>query len=662
VKTRKFATKAIALTMAAAMATAGSLPAMAAYSSVDLYGSAAADVGGMDIPGGMGDLGGGMDIPGGTGGDMGGGSAVPAAPPGGGSQSFYTNTATNELESKTYDGTVFADSTADSDVAVRVNPGVSAVLNGATVTKSAGDLTGDDSSFYGVNSGVLAYSEDAETPASLTITDSTVTTDGQGANGVFAYGDATISISNSTVTTTGAGGSGGIMVAGGGTLYAKDCTVTTEGGSSAAIRSDRGSGIMKIDGGTYVSNGTKGIGSPAIYCVADITVKNATLAAKNAQAICFEGRNPAYLYNCYLEGNYTASDDDENSNVMIYQSMSGDGEEGTSYFNMVGGVLKANNESATGNAKMFYTTNTYCYINLCNVEMVYSDTMDTFLLCACNTNERGWGTEGANGSECVLYTIDQEVKGKIIYDSWSYLGCYFTQGSVVESQFICREDNGSRGCDVYFDATSQWIVTGDSEVLDLYTGGAQIADAEGNTVTIQGADGTVYVEGDSAYTITVNGVYSTEDHSGLSYVPGIGTVRTGEYTFDCTPDGIDITYVPTDLDGNVYEEAAYVEHASPVNTNVVDVVVNGQAVTTGWNVDGTVEVPLRAVAEALGGTVAWDNAAKAVSVTVDGRTESFVVGDEGSYVEDPGTTWVPLAMAQRLLGAEAVLEGSTLTF
>lgn len=118
-----------------------------------------------------------------------------------------------------------------------------------------------------------------------------------------------------------------------------------------AIRSDRGSGLMEIDGGTYIANGSKGTGSPAVYCVADITVANATMQANNAQAICFEGRNPFHMYNSYLEGNYTASDDDENCNVMVYQSMSGDSEEGTTYCTMVGGVLKANNQSENGNAR-----------------------------------------------------------------------------------------------------------------------------------------------------------------------------------------------------------------------------------------------------------------------------------------------------------------------
>ena len=150
--------------------------------------------------------------PGGFGGD----GAPPAPPPGGGSMTFYTGDAVTDLESGDYQGQTFPDSTNETEVALRVGPGVTATLTDCAVTKTAGDLSGDDSSFYGVNSGILSYSEDASTPAELTINGSTVDTSANGANGVFAYGKSTIHIENATVTTTGAGGSGGIMVAGGG--------------------------------------------------------------------------------------------------------------------------------------------------------------------------------------------------------------------------------------------------------------------------------------------------------------------------------------------------------------------------------------------------------------------------------------------------------------
>jgi hypothetical protein len=41
-----------------------------------------------------------------------------------------------------------------------------------------------------------------------------------------------------------------------------------------------------------------------------------------------------------------------------------------------------------------------------------------------------------------------------------------------------------------------------------------IVDADGNTVTVKGADGTVYSEGSSAYTITVESYTEDADLSG----------------------------------------------------------------------------------------------------------------------------------------------------
>ena len=76
-------------------------------------------------------------------------------------------------------------------------------------------------------------------------------------------------------------GAGGIQVAGGGTLYASNLTVTSS--SKAAIRSDRGGGVMVIDGGTYTSLGKNGC--PSIYSTADITVKNAECISENSRAV-----------------------------------------------------------------------------------------------------------------------------------------------------------------------------------------------------------------------------------------------------------------------------------------------------------------------------------------------------------------------------------------
>jgi len=84
--------------------------------------------------------------------------APPPPPPGGGSFWFYTGDAVTDLDSGDYTEETFPDSMNATEVALRVGPGVTASLTDCAVTKTAGDLYGDDSSFYGVNAGVLASS------------------------------------------------------------------------------------------------------------------------------------------------------------------------------------------------------------------------------------------------------------------------------------------------------------------------------------------------------------------------------------------------------------------------------------------------------------------------------------------------------------------------
>jgi len=394
-------------------------------------------------------------------------------------------------EDATVDGESIA-STGTDESAIIVTDGDVTVTD-STITKTSDDSTGgDNSSFYGVGAALLT------TGGTLTVENTTIDTDSAGGAGVFAYGDGVAYVNNCTITTE-QDTSGGIHAAGGGTLYATNNTVTTNGGSSAAIRSDRGGGTMVVDGGTYTSNGS---GSPAVYCTADITISNATLTATGAEAVCIEGLNSLTLTDCDLTGNIpTSEQNDCDWNIILYQSMSGDSEVGNSTFSMTGGSITAKNGG------MFYTTNTESTFVLENVDITYADENDFFLKVTGNANQRGWGTSGENGAQCTFSAINQEMEGDIIWDSISTLDFDMTDGSVLTGAFIDDESAAGNGGDGYanltIDSTSKWVVTGDS-VLTSLTNHGTIVDADGNTVTIVGTDGTVYVEGTSSYTITVS--------------------------------------------------------------------------------------------------------------------------------------------------------------
>ena len=430
--------------------------------------------------------------------EMGGGQGGP----GGQDSGVDSYAAANEYSSDETVSDTSLESTETNENAALVSNGAEVTFNNDAISRTSSDSQGgDNSSFYGVGAAVLAADGTAY------VKDSTITTDSKGGAGLFAYGDGTVYAADTDISTQ-QDTSGGIHAAGGGKLYAWDLSVETNGESSAAIRSDRGGGTMVVDDGTYTSNG---VGSPAVYCTADIAVNNAELTANGSEAVYIEGLNSLRLYNSNLTGNM--SDDDQNDTtwtVILYQSMSGDSEVGNSTFQMDGGTITSKNGG------LFYTTNTECTIALKDVDITYNDDSEFFLQCTGNNNQRGWGQSGSNGSDCNFTADSQDMKGNVIWDSISDLDFYMTNGSTLEGAFVNDETyagNGGDGyCNVVIDKDSTWTVTGDSKITSLSNAGT-ITDADGKTVSVVGTDGTTYVEGDSDYTITVDSYQDSADTS-----------------------------------------------------------------------------------------------------------------------------------------------------
>lgn len=435
------------------------------------------------------------DMPGGPDGPQGGlGNGAPGAGgPGGGAQSAPTSySSVKEFTSDTEESGQSYTSEGTDESAVLVSNGANVTLKDFTVNRTSEDSKGgDSSSFYGVGASILV------TDGTVDLKGGTITSDADGAAGAFAYDKGTVNISDTAITTTG-NTAGGIHAAGGGTVNAENLTVHTSGESSAAIRSDRGGGTMRVKGGSYTSSGT---GSPAVYCTADIEVEDAKLTAENSEAVCIEGLNSLSLTNCDLSGHIQENEQNDcDWTVILYQSMSGDSEVGNAVLNMTGGSLTSENGG------LFYTTNTESTFYLNNVNITPSSNNEFFLKCTGNANKRGWGQSGANGADCSFTAENQKMEGDVVWDSISNLKFKMTEGSILTGGFIqdesCAGNGGSGTADLSIDATSTWIVTKDSQLSSLTNKGT-IKDTEGKTVTIKGSDGTVYVQGDSTYTVTV---------------------------------------------------------------------------------------------------------------------------------------------------------------
>jgi hypothetical protein len=311
----------------------------------------------------------------------------------------------------------------------------------------------EDGDFYGQNAAFLALNG-----AEVTIQNAIVNTSAVNGNGVFSYGEGTVvNISDSTIRTTERN-SGGIQTTGGGTTNASNLDVETQGNSAAAIRSDRGGGIVKVDGGTYTTNGT---GSPAVYCTADISVSNATLTANASEGVVVEGKNSVALKDCdvtaSMSNTYNGDSEENIHAIMIYQSMSGDAEVGEAYFSAEGGSIT----SKAGD--MFYITNTDCEISLKNVVLNLAN--DILFRIEGNTSSRGWGTQGANGGDVILTADCQKLNGTILVDSISSLD--FTMKNASELNGAINPDGEGGMVNVVLESGSYWNMTGDSYITSF---------------------------------------------------------------------------------------------------------------------------------------------------------------------------------------------------
>ena len=403
---------------------------------------------------------------------------------GGSSSADIDYTATEEITSADTQKNKTYNSTSADESALLISTSDAITITDPTVTKTGDSDGGDNCNFYGLNAAVLV--KDGST---TTITGGTITSDADGANGVFSYGgnggqngasgDGTkVIISDTTITTTG-DGSGGIMTTGGGITEASNLTVETSGRSSAAIRTDRGGGTVTVDGGTYTTNG---LGSPAIYSTADITVSNATLTSNLSEGVCIEGINSITLNDCDM----TANNTDTNGNatfydtIMIYQSMSGDADSGTSAFTMNGGTLTSKN------GHVFHVTNTNAVINLSGVKITNKDS-DNILLSVCAD---GWT---GDTNKATLNASSQALEGTILVGSDSELTLNLTNGSSFKGTIDGNITNAKGETvstkvgtvSVSIDKNSTWTLTADTYITS-FDGDLSSVDTNGYTLYVNG--------------------------------------------------------------------------------------------------------------------------------------------------------------------------------
>ena len=347
-------------------------------------------------------------------------------------------------ESKT-NQTYTATNTDES--AIYVTNGGKFTLTNSTIITSGNTSSQDNSSFYGLNAAVLA-----ESGSAITISGSTITTSGTGANGAFATGSgSSVVLSNVAITATADGGHG-VMATQGGSVTLTDVDIATTGGSSAPIATDRGSGTITMKGGSMKASGQN---SPCIYSTGVITVSNSTCATDGSETAVIEGGNSIALTNTTL-----SSSKDGKWGVMIYQSMSGDAEGTQGTFDMTGGSLAYTGSSGP----LFYVTNSTGIITLNGVSVTAAS--GTLL----NASAGNWGVSGSNGGTVIFTANGQTLSGNFVADNVSAMTISLKSGSSLTGAI--NSGNTAKTASLTLDSSSVWNVTADSYLTCLSNSGS----------------------------------------------------------------------------------------------------------------------------------------------------------------------------------------------
>lgn len=332
-------------------------------------------------------------------------------------------------------------STISDTSAVEVTGSGTYVLSNSAIWSSGATTSTDSSSFYGLNAAVLATGG-----STVTLNNDSITTSGQGGNGVFSYGTSSVSMSTDTILCTGANAHG-IYAAGGATLTATDVIASTSGTSGSVIATDRGGGTVTVSGGSYTASGAN---SAAVYSTGAITCTGATLTTTGAEAVVVEGANTATLKNCTIKSTYNKW------GALVYQSYSGDASGTSGILTITGGSF-----TYTGTeGGLFYNTNDSATIYLTGVTLVNS--CDTLV----RSIEGSWGGSTAtSGGGTLLVASGQTLSGMLYADANSGITLDLTNSSTYSG--LVNPGDVARTAKVTLDASSTWTLTGNTYLTAL---------------------------------------------------------------------------------------------------------------------------------------------------------------------------------------------------
>lgn len=404
------------------------------------------------------------------------------------STNSYDYTSISATKSVTSSETISSDLTAtvaDTSV-IYVSSTGSATIGSNTISKTSGDSSNtENSEFYGVNAAILVNG------GSATLTGTTVTTAAKGANAIFATNSGNITINGGTIISTGASSARGLDATYGGKITASSLTINTSGGSCASLATDRGEGTVSCTSCTLT---TAGAGSPVIYSTGVISITSSTGTANGAQMVVVEGKNSATVVSSTLKctgvGNRNNVD---KCGVMIYQSQSGDADDGVGSFIATDSTLEIlSSSSVYSTAPMFFVTNTEATITLKNVTFTYGSGI---FIDIEGTDE--WGTSGSNGGDVTMSVTGQTIVGDIVVDDYSSLTLYL-YSSTYTGTINSAQSSGT--INIVIDSDSTLTLTGNSKITKITNSDSTGSNVNTGSYTLNiGGDSDSGSSSDKAY-------------------------------------------------------------------------------------------------------------------------------------------------------------------
>ncbi len=345
--------------------------------------------------------------------------------------------------------------------AVQVSGGT-LCMNDCLVEKSGGDSEdGDGTSFYGVNSAIVATNG-----GQVLIQGGTVTTQAVGANGIVAYGGK-VNVKDVTIRC-GKNLSRGIHATGGGEITAENLNVETAGNNSSVIATDRGGGTVTVNGGTYKASGQD---CAVCYSTGVITVNGITGLSEKGEVGVIEGDNEININDCHMTSG------DNRRGMMILQSGSGDAEGYNGRINVNGGSIVLSSSEAP---LIEITTSTKGTVTLKDVAL----TVPSGVLMKVDYNKR-WKTTSP------VAFLNLETEGSAAYDGDVEVDEYGTSTVTVGRNVTWNGayDKADTGKMTTVIVEGTWVLTDDSHVDKVMVRNGGVINKNGHTLVTSDAVG-----------------------------------------------------------------------------------------------------------------------------------------------------------------------------